>query len=90
MVRSFVQLSPRTGGTFKNRQVQHDLNEALERFSDISTFVDEKCIIALRGMTYYPPQLQFVADRQVNSRPSTSDNDVNAIECGYATRKLYA
>ncbi len=38
-------------------------------------------IIALRGMKLIvPPQLQFIADRLLEStlRPGTADNDVNA------------
>ena len=40
-------------------------------------------IIALRGMKLIvPPQLQFVADRLLEStlRPGSADNDVNAIK----------
>ena len=75
------------GGTFRNEpSTAADLNEtSLENaLIDISTFVDERnMIIALRGMKLIiPPQLQFVADRLLEStlRPSTSDNDVNAIK----------
>ena len=74
------------GGTFRNEPSTADLNEtSLENaLIDISTFVDERnMIIALRGMKLIiPPQLQFVADRLLEStlRPSTSDNDVNAIK----------
>ena len=62
-----------------------DLNEtSLENaLIDISTFVDERnLIIALRGVKLIiPPQLQFVADRLLEStlRVGTADNDVNAI-----------
>jgi len=73
------------GGTFSNEpSTAADLNEtSLENaLIDISTFVDERnMIIALRGMkVIIPPQLQFVADRLLEStlRPGTSDNDVNA------------
>jgi len=73
------------GGTFRNEpSTAADLNEtSLENaLIDISTFVDERnMIIALRGMkVIIPPQLQFVADRLLEStlRPGTSDNDVNA------------
>ena len=74
------------GGTFRNEpSTAADLNETtLENaLIDISTFVDERnMIIALRGMKLIiPPQLQFVADRLLEStlRVGTSDNDVNAI-----------
>ena len=74
------------GGTFRNEPaVASDLNEtSLENaLIDISTFVDERnMIIALRGMKLIiPPQLQFVADRLLEStlRVGTADNDVNAI-----------
>ena len=74
------------GGTFRNEPaVAADLNEtSLENaLIDISTFVDERnMIIALRGMKMIiPPQLQFVADRLLEStlRVGTADNDVNAI-----------
>ena len=88
MVRSFVTDHPLGGGgTFRNEpSTAADLNEtSLENaLIDISTFVDERnMIIALRGMKLIiPPQLQFVADRLLEStlRPSTSDNDVNAIK----------
>ena len=61
---------------------------------DISTFVDERnMIIALRGTKLIvPPQLQFVADRLLEStlRVGTADNDVNAIQQhGYAPRRLH-
>ena len=74
------------GGTFRNEpSTAADLNEtSLENaLIDISTFVDERnMIIALRGMKMIiPPQLQFVADRLLEStlRVGTADNDVNAI-----------
>ena len=74
------------GGTFRNEpSTAADLNEtSLENaLIDISTFVDERnMIIALRGMKLIiPPQLQFVADRLLEStlRVGTADNDVNAI-----------
>ena len=74
------------GGTFRNEpSTAADLNEtSLENaLIDISTFVDERnMIIALRGTKLIvPPQLQFVADRLLEStlRVGTSDNDVNAI-----------
>ncbi|MDB9996614.1 Mu-like prophage major head subunit gpT family protein [Gammaproteobacteria bacterium] len=75
------------GGTFRNEPATAaDLNEtSLENaLIDISTFVDERnMIIALRGMKLIvPPQLQFVADRLLEStlRPSTADNDINAMK----------
>ena len=74
------------GGTFRNEpSTAADLNEtSLENaLIDISTFVDERnMIIALRGMKLIiPPQLQFIADRLMEStlRPGTADNDVNAM-----------
>jgi len=74
------------GGTFRNEpSTAADLNEtSLENaLIDISTFVDERnMIIALRGTKMIiPPQLQFVADRLLEStlRVGTADNDVNAI-----------
>lgn len=74
------------GGTFANEPTTAaDLNEtSLENaLIEISTFVDERnMILALRGMKLIvPPQLQFVADRLLEStlRVGTSDNDVNAI-----------
>ena len=74
------------GGTFRNEpSTAADLNEtSLENaLIDISTFVDERnMIIALRGTKLIvPPQLQFVADRLLEStlRVGTSDNDLNAI-----------
>jgi len=74
------------GGTFRNElATAADLNEtSLENaLIDISTFVDERnMIIALRGTKLIvPTQLQFVADRLLEStlRVGTADNDVNAI-----------
>lgn len=74
------------GGSFANEPTTAaDLNEtSLENaLIDISTFVDERnMILALRGMKLIvPPQLQFVADRLLEStlRVGTADNDVNAI-----------
>ena len=74
------------GGTLRNEpSTAADLNEtSLENaLIDISTFVDERnMIIALRGMKLIvPPQLQFIADRLLEStlRPGTADNDVNAV-----------
>ena len=75
------------GGTFANEpSTAADLNEtSLENaLIDISTFVDERnMIIALRGAKMIiPPQLQFIADRLLEStlRPSTADNDINAVK----------
>ena len=75
------------GGTLRNEpSTAADLNEtSLENaLIDISTFVDERnMIIALRGMKLFvPPQLQFVADRLLEStlRVGTADNDVNAMK----------
>ena len=74
------------GGSFSNEPaVAADMNEtSLENaLIDISTFVDERnMIIALRGQKLViPPQLQFVADRLLEStlRVGTADNDVNAL-----------
>jgi hypothetical protein len=73
------------GGTFANEpSTAADLNETSleDALISISTFVDERnMIIALRGMKLIiPPQLQFIADRLLEStlRPGTADNDVNA------------
>jgi hypothetical protein len=75
------------GGTFANEpSTAADLNEtSLENaLIDISTFVDERnMIIALRGAKMIiPPQLQFIADRLLEStlRPGSADNDVNAVK----------
>ena len=75
------------GGTFRNEpSTAADLNEtSLENaLIDISTFVDERnMIIALRGAKMViPPQLQFVADRLLEStlRVGTADNDINAVK----------
>ena len=74
------------GGTFRNEpSTAADLNEtSLENaLIDISTFVDERnLIIALRGTKLIvPPQLQFVADRLLEStlRTGTANNDINAV-----------
>ena len=73
------------GGTFSNEpSTAADLNETSleDALISISTFVDERnMIIALRGMKLIvPPQLQFIADRLLEStlRPGTADNDINA------------
>ena len=73
------------GGTFANEpSTAADLNETSleDALISISTFVDERnMIVAMRGMKLIvPPQLQFIADRLLEStlRPGTADNDVNA------------
>ena len=75
------------GGSLANRQTtMADLNEtSLENaLISISTFVDDRnMILALRGMKMIvPPQLQFVADRLLETpgRVGTADNDINAIK----------
>ena len=74
------------GGTLANRQTtMADLNEtSLENaLISISTFVDDRnMILALQGTKLIvPPQLQFVADRLLETpgRVETADNDINAI-----------
>jgi len=74
------------GGSLANRQTtMADLNEtSLENaLISISTFVDDRnMILALRGMKLIvPPQLQFVADRLLETpgRVGTADNDINAV-----------
>ena len=74
------------GGTFSNRPSSFsDLNEtSLENaLISISTFVDDRNrILALQGTKLIvPPQLQFVADRLLETpgRVETADNDINAI-----------
>ncbi len=74
------------GGTFSNRpSAFSDLNEtSLENaLISISTFVDDRnMILALQGTKLIvPPQLQFVADRLLETpgRVETADNDINAI-----------
>ena len=75
------------GGSLANRATtMADLNETSleDALINISTFTDDRGLnIALRGMKLIvPPQLQFVADRllQTPGRVGTSDNDVNAIK----------
>ena len=75
------------GGTFANEPtVAADLNETSleDALIKIAGFVDERgLIIALRGMKLIiPRQLQFVAERIMNStlRVATSDNDINALK----------
>ena len=74
------------GGTFSNRPSAFaDLNEtSLENaLISISTFVDDRnMILALQGTKLIvPPQLQFVADRLLETpgRVETADNDINAV-----------
>jgi len=74
------------GGTFANRPSTYtDLNETSleDAIISISTFVDDRnMILALQGRKLIvPPQLQFVADRLMNTpgRVGTSDNDINSI-----------
>ena len=74
------------GGTLANRATtMSDLNEtSLENaLISISTFVDDRNMItALKGTKLIiPPQLQFVAERLLETpgRVSTADNDINAI-----------
>ncbi len=74
------------GGTFSNRlATDADLNEtSLEQsLIDIAAFVDERGLkIATQGRKLIiPKELQFTADRLMNStlRVGTSDNDINAI-----------
>ena len=74
------------GGTLANRATtMADLNETSleDALINISTFTDDRGLnIALRGMKLIvPPQLQFVADRllQTPGRVGTSDNDINSI-----------
>ena len=74
------------GGTFSNRPSSYsDLNETSleDALINISTFVDDRnMILALQGVKLIvPPQLQFVADRLLETpgRVGTADNDINAI-----------
>ena len=74
------------GGSLANRATtMSDLNEtSLENaLISISTFVDDRnMILAMRGTKLIvPPQLQFVADRLLETpgRVGTADNDINAI-----------
>lgn len=74
------------GGTFSNRPSAYsDLNETSleDALISISTFVDDRnMILALQGVKLIvPPQLEFVADRLLETpgRVSTADNDINAI-----------
>jgi len=74
------------GGTASNRPSTYtDLNETSleDALISVSTLTDDRQLqIALKGMKLIvPPQLQFVADRLINTpgRVGTSDNDINAI-----------
>jgi hypothetical protein len=74
------------GGTFSNRPSAYsDLNETSleDALISISTFVDDRnMILALQGVKLVvPPQLQFVADRLLDTpgRTGTADNDINSI-----------
>jgi len=74
------------GGTLSNRPSTYvDLNEtSLENaLISISTYVDDRNMtLALQGTKLIvPPQLQFVADRLLETpgRVGTADNDINAI-----------
>ena len=85
-VALFSTSHPTVAGTFKNTlTTQADLNEtSLENaLISISTFVDDRnMILAMRGTKLIvPPQLQFVADRLLETpgRVGTADNDINAI-----------
>jgi hypothetical protein len=78
---------PTLAGTFRNQPaVAADCNEtSLEQgLIDISALTDERGLkIAARGTKMVvPPQLQFVADRLLNTegRTGTADNDINAIK----------
>ena len=78
---------PTLAGTFRNQPaVAADCNEtSLEQgLIDISALTDERGLkIAARGTKMIvPPQLQFVADRLLNTegRTGTADNDINAIK----------
>jgi hypothetical protein len=75
------------GGTYSNTpSTQVDLNETSleDALISISTFVDDRNLtLALQGMKLIvPPQLQFVADRLLETpgRVGTADNDINAIK----------
>jgi len=75
------------GGSLANRATtMSDLDEtSLENaLISVSTFVDDRSmILALQGTKLIvPPQLQFVADRLLDTpgRVGTADNDINAIK----------
>jgi len=74
------------GGTLSNRPSTYvDLNEtSLENaLISVSTYVDDRNMtLALQGTKLVvPPQLQFVADRLIETpgRVGTADNDINAV-----------
>jgi len=74
------------GGTLSNRPSTYvDLNEtSLENaLISVSTYVDDRNMtLALQGTKLIvPPQLQFVADRLLETpgRVGTADNDINAV-----------
>ena len=78
---------PTLSGNQRNQlSVAADLNEtSLEQMLiDIAGFTDERGLkIAVRGMKLIiPKELQFVAERVINSnlRPGTADNDLNAMK----------
>ena len=78
---------PSLSGSQRNElSVAADLNEtSLEQaLIDIAAFTDERGLkIAVRGMKLIiPKELQFVAERVINSnlRSGTADNDLNAIK----------
>ena len=75
------------GGTLSNRPATYvDLNEtSLENaLISVSTYVDDRNMtLALQGTKLVvPPQLQFVADRLIETpgRVGTADNDINAVK----------
>ena len=75
------------GGTSSNRPSTYtDLNETSleDALITVSTLTDDRQLqIALKGMKLIvPPQLQFIADRLINTRGrvGTSDNDINAVK----------
>jgi hypothetical protein len=75
------------GGTASNRPSTYsDLNETSleDALISVSTLTDDRQLaIALQGTKLIvPPQLQFVADRllQTPGRVGTSDNDINSIK----------
>jgi hypothetical protein len=75
-----------TGNQRNTLSTAADLNEtSLEQMLiDIAGLTDERGLrIAVRGMKLIiPKELQFIAERVINSnlRPSTSDNDLNAMK----------
>ncbi len=84
---SFYSTPSSRCGTLSNRPSTYvDLNEtSLEQsLISISTYVDDRNMtLALQGTKLIvPPQLQFVADRLLETpgRVATADNDINAIK----------